>query len=282
MNEIEKYEFDRLGYLLIKDLLKEAHVQTLYEAINSLECHALKNLDKPPRKISVWGPEYHVNEEKGYHVQGKKTEGESIIIEDFWNTDPTFDFLVNHAPTMQYIHEIVKSRPTINNSEIRIRYRGNASSSHGGNTLSRSSGSSNLKYRYSFGENGIDCMMVRIIYFVHECDNEQGAFCVAPGSHKSNFPYPYHSNPDEEPGMVGLAVEAGDAILFTENLRHGGFTNRSDQIRKTLHVGYGPHWMMSQNIATMDEIQYIQPQTFARLSKEQCLLFRAWPKMPEK
>ena len=77
--------------------------------------------------------------------------------------------------------------------------------------------------------------------------------------------------------MVGLEVKAGDAILFTEHLRHGGFTNRSQQVRKTLHVGYGPHWMMSQNIATMDEPQFVTDKTMARFSSAQRDLLRAWP-----
>ena len=139
------------------------------------------------------------------------------------------------------------------------------------------------KYRYAFNRNGIDCMMVRMIYFVQDVTCEQGAFCVVPGTHKSNYPSPYRVGPDEEPGMVGLEVEAGDAILFTENLRHGGLTNRSGQVRKTLHVGYGPMWMMSQNIATMDQPQHITPSTRNRLSPEQRALlsrchadFRDW------
>jgi ectoine hydroxylase-related dioxygenase (phytanoyl-CoA dioxygenase family) len=81
--------------------------------------------------------------------------------------------------------------------------------------------------------------------------------------------------PDEEPGMIGLPVEAGDAIFFTEHTRHGGLINRSEQTRKTLHVGYGPHWMMSQNIATGDEPYYLLDSTRARLSKEQLELFRS-------
>ena len=271
MNEEEAYEFDRQGYIIIKGMLDENQVRSLADAIDALEDHALAHVALPPRKVSAWGADYHLNGEKGYHVQGAKAEGQTLIIEDFWNADSAFDVLVNHGRTMDYIHAIVKARPTINNSEIRIRYRGNASGSHGG------SRTANQKYRYSFGEQGIDCMMVRMVYFVRDCSNEEGAFCVVPGTHKSNLPCPYGSNPDEEPGMVGLEVKAGDAILFTEHLRHGGFTNRSDTVRKTLHVGYGPHWMMSQNIATMDEPQYVTEATLARFDEEQRNLFRTWP-----
>ena len=272
MNEAESYEFDRQGYIVIKDMLDAAQVKSLAAAIDALEEHALAHVELPPRKKSAWGAEYHANMEKGYHVQGAKAEGQTLIIEDFWNADPAFDILLDHARSMDYIRAIVKARPTINNSEIRIRYKGNASSSHGG------SRAANQKYRYSFGEQGIDCMMVRMVYFVRDCSNEEGAFCVVPGTHKANLPCPYGNNPDEEPGMIGLEVKAGDAILFTEHLRHGGLTNRSGQVRKTLHVGYGPHWMMSQNIATMDEPPFITEETFARLSTEQSNLFRAWPR----
>ncbi len=272
MNKEEAYEFDRQGYIIIKDMLGAVQVKNLAAAIDKLEQHALAHVDLPPRKRSAWGAEYHANMEKGYHVQGAKAEGQTLIIEDFWNADSAFDLLVDHERSMEYIRAIVKARPTINNSEIRIRYKGNASSSHGG------SRAANQKYRYSFGEMGIDCMMVRMVYFVRDCNDEQGAFCVVPGTHKSNLPCPYGNNPDEEPGMIGLQVQAGDAILFTEHLRHGGLTNRSEQVRKTLHVGYGPHWMMSQNIATMDERPFITEETFARFSEAQGNMFRAWPR----
>ena len=103
--------------------------------------------------------------------------------------------------------------------------------------------------------------------FVRDNDKAGGAFCVAPASHKANLAVPeeYVRNPDLDPSMVGLEVKAGDvsrppppsppprrqrpnhpltlarqAVFFTENLRHGGFTNTTDVPRLTVHVGYGP------------------------------------------
>ena len=54
--------------------------------------------------------------------------------------------------------EVVKESPTINNSEIRCRYRGNFSGSHGsGSVVPR-------KYRYEYRpESGIECGMVRMV-----------------------------------------------------------------------------------------------------------------------
>lgn len=241
MEQRERYEFDRQGFLVIKEMLNREETARLAAATDALERHALEHIALPPRKTSLWGQEYHRNPERGYHAWGSNCPGETLMIEDFFNADPAFDVLVNHAPTMDYIHNIVQGPVRINNSEIRIRYTGNATGTHMGGPIDH-------KYRYSFNQKGIDCMMVRMIYFLHDVTCEQGAFCVVPGTHKSNYPSPYTVGPDEEPGMIGLEVEAGDAILFTENLRHGGLTNRSSQVRKTLHVGYGPVWMMSQNI----------------------------------
>ena len=274
MNETERYEFDRLGYLVIEQMLTPGEISALSTAIDTLEQHALENVDEPPRKKSGWGSEYHRNPDKGYHVKGSNDEGKTLIIEDYWNADPAFDMLLEHEQTMKYANAVVQGRATINNSEIRIRYRGNQSPNHGSGA-----NEANSKYRYNYNSHGIDCMMVRMVYFVHDVSNEQGAFCVVPGTHKGNFACPYDNDPDVEPGVVGLEVKAGDAIFFTESLRHGGLTNRTDQVRKTLHVGYGPYYMMSQNIATMDELQYITDATKERLTAEQMALFRPYPEI---
>ena len=270
MNDIERYEFDRLGYLVIRDMLDASQVRELSAAIDALEDHAEAQLSRPVDKVSAWGPVYRHHAGRGYYVGGARETGKTMIIEDFFNADRAFDMLVDHPATMDYIRAIVQERPTINNSEIRIRYPGNQTGTHlGGPVVS--------KYRYSYTDKGISCMMVRMIYFVHDVGAGQGEFCVVPATHKSNMFSPYEGiDPDKEPGMVGLPVRAGDAILFTENLRHGGLTNRSRQTRKTLHVGYGPYWMKSQNIATMDEEPNILPETFARYTPEQRLLFRSW------
>lgn len=267
MDTLEQYEFDRQGFLVIPAMLSQEQAGDLLAAVKALEEHALARIDRPPRKQSLWGPVYHFDPERGYHAHGGNGVGETLMIEDFFNADPAFDPLVDHSRTMAYVRAIVQGPIRINNSEIRIRYPGNMTGSHMGGPIDH-------KYRYGFNGKGIDCMMVRMIYFLHDVSMDEGPFCVVPGTHKTNYPSPYDGNPDEEPGMIGLAVSAGDAILFTENLRHGGLKNRSRKTRKTLHVGYGPAWMMSQNIATMDEPQFLTEGTLARYTPAQRRLFR--------
>jgi hypothetical protein len=271
MDNIEQYEFDRLGYLVIKGMLSPGEIRALSRTVDELEEHALRCVHLPPRKAFPWGNgAAHCSEERGYHAHGAKGDGNTLIVEDFWNFSSAFDVLLDHAKTMSYISQIIQTRPKINNSELRVRYPLNATGSHMGGPIDH-------KYRYTFTQGKIDCMMVRMIYFLHDVSADQGPFCVVPATHKTHFNSPYNQHPDQEPGMIGLEVKSGDAILFTENLRHGGFTNRSRQTRKTLHVGYGPSWMMSQNIATMDEKPHITAETRERLTAEQRLLFDAWP-----
>ncbi len=269
MTAEEQYEFDRSGYLVIPGMLAEQDVASLSEAVETLLSHAEERVDAPPRITSRSGTECHRDDTLGYHVRGKRAVGGTLIIEDFFNSDPAFDTLVNHPKTLGYIRPIFRERPAINNSELRVRYRGNVSGMHMGGPVGG-------KYRYGYRDNQIDCMMVRMIYFVHDVAFEQGAFCVVPGTHKSNVPSPYLGKPEDDPGVVALEVKAGDAILFTENLRHGGVTNGSSQVRKTLHVGYGPFWLKSQNIATMDEDPYLLDATRARYDEEQKRLFHTY------
>ncbi|MBA3707790.1 MAG: phytanoyl-CoA dioxygenase family protein [Planctomycetes bacterium] len=267
MDDLARYQFDHQGYLVIRGLLSPGEVQGLGAAVDALEAHALAHAPVQPRKPAVWNQVYRVDERRGYHATGESIDGASLMVEDFWNADPAFDLLVDHAPTMRYIRRTVQGRVTINNSEMRIRYPGNFTGAHMG-------GPGSPKYRYAVNSEGIDCMMVRMVYFLHEVRCADGAFSVVPGTHKGAFKPPACALPDDEPGMIGLEVQAGDAILFTENLRHGGLVNRSRRSRKTLHVGYGPAWMMSQNIATMDQPYHLLPETLARFSDAQRALFQ--------
>ena len=100
-------------------------------------------------------------------------------------------------------------------------------------------------------------MMVHFIYFTHDVSDEGGAFCVVPGSHKSAFPCPYACSIDEEPGMIGLEVKTGMRFYLPKPFAMAKSQNHKNETRMTLHVGYGPYWMMSQNIATMDESLFI-------------------------
>ena len=75
------------------------------------------------------------------------------------------------------------------------------------------------------------------------CGPEDGCFAAMPASHKSNFPRPWGKHPDENPALVPVVAEPGDAIVFTEALTHGSMVNHSGRRRRTLYFGYTIGWM---------------------------------------
>ena len=55
MNEIELFEFDRQGYIVIEGLLQADVVAALSRAVDDLEEHAVLRVQDPPRQPSGWG-----------------------------------------------------------------------------------------------------------------------------------------------------------------------------------------------------------------------------------
>lgn len=272
MNDAERYLFDLYGYIHIPAMLTPHETQTLFEAAQALVHDAVACRDRTPHwrvprfNLDCWqSPQY------GYFALATPDTGHLVIIDDFWLYPDAFDLLIAHEQTMAYIRRIIQGPMSINNSQMLVRAPGHTSGSHQGFPAGHSP-----KYRYQVINGEIDCMMVRIVYFLHDVPLDQGPMCFVPGSHRGAFPMPSPGVPlEQEPGMLPVPVQAGDVLLFTEACRHGGYTNRTDRTRLTLHVGYGPAFMPSQNIATMDEPPYVTKALLARLRPEQqALLLR--------
>jgi hypothetical protein len=113
-------------------------------------------------------------------------------------------------------------------------------------------------------------LVVRVLYALHDVPVENGPLCVVPGSHKSNYFSPFDPRePTKEPGMIPLPMEAGDALIFTENLRHGGYPNLMDATRKTLHLAFSPAWIATMSAVHWDGQPYVSPQAWARYDAQQ-------------
>ena len=271
MNDTDRYLFDLQGYVHLPGLLTAETTATLYQAALALEQEALAARATGARWISRAEarkpdprPDYWQHPEHGYFAKGTTEPGDTVLVEDFWLSPSAFDVLIGHEPTLAAIRRVIRGKVAINNSELRIRYPDNATGMHMGFPQGHAS-----KYRYNVLESEIDCVMVRMVYFLHDVDADGGPMCFVPGSHKAAFPVPVVAPVAEEPGVVGLPVRAGDGVLFTEACRHGGFENRSPRTRYTLHVGYGPSYLPSQNHSTMDEWPNATPALLARLTEEQ-------------
>jgi hypothetical protein len=277
MDDTERYLFDLNGYLLVKGMLSRQEVVAFDAASDQLESYVAEHIDDGPRMTGFAGIQYRFDERYGYHSY-KNTAGGGLqyIVDDFLNASPGFDLLVNHAKSMDYVKEMIAGPARIGSSELRYRYRSNQTDTHMGGRM-------DLRNRYEFSgqtqydsdamewrKRDFDLMAVRFLYAIHDVPLENGPLCVVPGSHKSNYFSPFSDlEPTCEPGMVPLPMEAGDAIIFTENTRHGGFPNLLDRPRKTLHMMIGPMWAGSQSPIHWNESVHVSKEAWARYNEAQ-------------
>ena len=233
MDDTERYLFDLNGYLLVKGCLSEIDLHACLAAADQLEEHIKLHADDEPQLRGFAGIPYRFDERYQCHSY-KSTSGGGLqyVVDDFLNASPAFDVLVNHEKTMGYVREMIAGPVRIGSSELRYRYQSNRTDTHMG-------GKMDVRNRYQFigramyhsteqqwRPRDFDLLAARVLYALHDIPVENGPLCVVPGSHKSNFFSPFNDHePTREPGMIPLAMEAGDAIFFTENLRHGGFPN---------------------------------------------------------
>ena len=279
MNQTEKFLFDCHGFIHIPEFLAKDEIAALQGACLRLEKHALACEDRAPRFLApACGFDFWQGEEFGYFATRANTEPDSgaLLIDDFWLFPAAFDMLVGHEPTLVYARELIRNKSyrttgpdgiLINNAELRIRYPGNSTPAHMGYPRN-----SSRRFNYHVGVDG-ECSagMIRMVYFLHDVAIEQGPICFIPGSHKSCFEVPVEPGMrvEDEPGMVPVPVRAGDAVLFTEACRHGGFANRSEQTRYTLHVGYAPDLISSHNLSSQDGPMNVTDVLLGRLRPEQ-------------
>jgi len=273
MDDRERYHFDLHGYLQVKGILNPEEVAQALSAVEALEHRFISTVDAEPKYHSLNAKmEYHYDAElgtstyEGNHGGG----GPQYVVDDFLNSDPAFDLFVGHARTLDYVRELAEAPLRIVSSELRYRHRGNITGTHMGGPI-------DSRNRYTFvppNSDGsprrhFDLLAVRVLYALHDVPVENGPLCIVPGSHKSNYQSPYGKDPLQEPGMVPLPMEAGDALFFTENLRHGGYPNVTDRVRKTVHICYAPAWVGSQSPAHWGGDVFVTPEAWARYSEAQ-------------
>ena len=276
MNDLERYTFDLNGYLLVRKILGPEEVASALSATNALESRFVTTVNTEPQFDSLkWTIKYHYDEQLGTssYESNHGGGGMQYVVDDVLNADPAFDLFVGHARTMEYVREMIESPIRINSSELRYRHQGNITGSHMGGPIDvrneyRFVSEKASTERTSRGRH-FDLLTIRVLYALHDIPVENGPLCVVPGSHKANYPSPYGPDPLKEPGMIPLPMEAGDALFFTENLRHGGYPNLLERVRKTVHLCYAPAWVGSQSPAHWDGVVHVTREAWARYTEQQ-------------
>ena len=274
------YEFDRLGYVLAKSILEKPLVDELLAATNELENYFNAVDGRKANREGPRGFRYVFDEATAASTYSYTNPGRNLIVDDFFSAHPAFTKLIGHPATLTFVKDVVLPPVTLNSAELRYRYKDSLTQPHmGGPTDARTS------YRYvgewmkdsnsgGLKKRTIDLVCVRVLYALHDIPRENGPLSVVPATHKSNFSTPYKmDDPHLEPGMIPVPMKAGDAIFFTENLRHGGFRNLLDTTRKTIHLIYSQDWAGSVSPVHFNGLMRFRQETWDALTPEQRALF---------
>jgi hypothetical protein len=279
MNYDEVYRFDLSGFLLTRGLFGDTELDELGAAVERLEPHFHHVADQEPTGTSQFGDKYRVDPDTGAAVYTYRNPGLQIVVDDFIGADPAFDCLVGHPKLMHYVGEMVLGPHSITSTEIRYRYKDNKTTAHMGGPIDvrnryhwvggkmKTSDGGGLQDRH------IDLVNLRMMVALHDIGPDDGPYCLVPGSHKANLLSPYGSDPHKEPGMQGVPMKRGDVLFFTENMRHGGYTNTSGKPRKSIHLMYSQAWVPSQSAIHYNAPMRVLRAAWARYTPAQRAFF---------
>src|SRR5262245_54906565 len=184
MTPEEKFMFDLEGYLIIKQALTPAEVADL-NALADQKFAATLDSPKDRRAfgVSTWGAPCQV--------------------------------LIDHPKLVPYLVELLGPKFRIDHDYCIFMTKGGEKGGlHGGE--SDRNPDHWYKYRDGLMRNGLTV----ITFFLTHADVGDGGFACIPGSHKSNFvdnlPEDVRNYQRVPQYVVQPAVEAGDALIFTE------------------------------------------------------------------
>lgn len=214
----KQHFFDIAGYVLLPDVLKPRQVK---QACQCLE--RLAQAPSPPINYSRTG-------NSGVELLNIVEAGG--ILEDSMALQPMLHHLQGLIWGQQF--RLIASRGWI---------RGVGSCSR----LTQGGQADPRRYaRYRCGPDGeFRCLLVTCLIALSHTTATDGAFCVIPGSHKCHLPHPYADRELEKvPPLENLPLEAGSAVIFTENISHA---LRKPRLKSQywLEFQYGPSYVVN-------------------------------------
>lgn len=214
----EQHFFDIAGYTLLPEVLSLHQVAEACRRLDQLARNPLS-----PISLKQPGP---------YEIELINIIEAGGVIED----------AMAMAPLLRYLHGLIWGRQfRLIASRGRIRSPGSRGRlTQGGQVDPR-------RYaRYRCGPEGeFRCLLVTCLIALSDSASENGAFCLIPGSHKSNLPHPYaDSKLEEVPPLYDLPMKAGSAVIFTENVSHAMKSPRMET-QRWLEFQYGPSYLVN-------------------------------------
>ena len=235
MNHHEKYFFDLRGYLVVRNALTADQVAALSEQFDRVRAKGVKR--------------HYGSDRTRLPDHADRAWSSASLLE--WG-GPYLD-LIDLPTIAPYLEELLgvgyrldHDYLNVNNAENHrsLHLHGGGQGAGGGTTLVGPTDGGQCYYRYHNGTfyNGL----IAVAYELNTVRPGDGGFACIAGSHKANFELPpdwkNSATQDEIPEVVArVAVDAGDAIIFTEALAHGTVPWKGPNERRTIFYKYTPH-----------------------------------------
>lgn len=209
MTDEERYLFDIRGYLVIKHALNQEELATLNAIFD--EQQAKRPDPTVPRgrymPFLSWGKPYRD--------------------------------LIDHPSIVPYLEGMLGADFRLDHEYAEHMFSDGAGELHCNGTPHSS------MYYYHAQDGRIECGLVAIAWALRDVPSGAGGFCCIPGSHKSSFAPPRSITCVDTPSdcVQQVPCQAGDAVLFTEALRHGTLAWTAPTQRRTLFYKYSPGYL---------------------------------------
>ncbi len=232
----DRFLFDLQGFITLRGVLSPAECADLLAAVRRLETGPideswLDRLDPSTRASS--SPTRHAYIDHGMRLNG------------LLRLDPAFDPLIDHPRVLPYLREFNGAPQLINTWSISKAAGTGVGGWHRGAT----------PMQYWCREGVIRTAMLNVVWFLTDNGPDDGCMCVLPGSHKSDlarfgaydaiatreggadFDYGRYQGLDL-PGGVAATGRAGDVLVFSEALVHGGLRKTTPGLRTNLYFNH--------------------------------------------
>lgn len=217
MNEYEKWFFDHHGFIILRDIVPPDDIGRMIELCNLWHESPTENLPAPLTSTSR---------------SGDRSTTIAHWINHVHYADETFQRLVLNPHIMRVIIALTRGATCLVDSALTRNFR--ESDDIGFHASGQDYGIENGAPHAGFINAGTSLVDV---------PDGTGFVCL-PGSHKRNFEPPEISIYDGSPTVVNVPARAGDCVIFTEALYHGGRRWTESYPRMTVfnrYVDHGKH-----------------------------------------
>jgi ectoine hydroxylase-related dioxygenase (phytanoyl-CoA dioxygenase family) len=222
----ERFRFDNDGFLVLENFLAPDHVAHLLAALDRAIARRREQLAAEPARSRTT------------LVNGAKSTRILYILEE----DPLFLELLDWAPLLPYVHELIGPKPHYHASDAIV--------DHGSDLMARQGGWHIDGHDQGYRKLGwpIPLLQLKVGYYLSDMTApDRGNLTVVPGSHKAL------REPDADDlqrrelfaGARQVCAPAGTAILFHNAIWHTASPFAAPELSRTmLYYAYEHHWML--------------------------------------